>query len=327
MFIKQSYFHSILILVFSAMLPSCNDKDDSKDTSLNYRQEMRNFVIEISEYAKAVDSDFLIIPQNGIELVSEENGVVNHTYLNAIDANGQESLFYGYEGVNTSTSNSESNRLINLLKISQKSGNRILVTDYCYTHSKMDDSYVKNHSNEFISFSADERLLNNIPSHPSPIYAENNSNIDLISKAKNFIFIINPEDFNSKESFISAMEATNYDLIIIDFFFDAVAFSANEVSRLKIKANGGSRLVISYLSIGEAEDYRYYWQQDWYNTSPKWLTPENPEWKGNYKVKYWDSDWKSIIYGNESSYLKKILAAGFDGVYLDIIDAFEYFEE
>jgi len=33
-----------------------------------------------------------------------------------------------------------------------------------------------------------------------------------------------------------------------------------------------------------------------------------------------------IIYGNNNSYLKKILDAGFDGVYLDIIDAFEYFE-
>lgn len=33
-----------------------------------------------------------------------------------------------------------------------------------------------------------------------------------------------------------------------------------------------------------------------------------------------------IIYGNNNSYVKKILDAGFDGVYLDIIDAFEYFE-
>ena len=33
-----------------------------------------------------------------------------------------------------------------------------------------------------------------------------------------------------------------------------------------------------------------------------------------------------IIYGNNNSYLEKILDAGFDGVYLDIIDAFEYFE-
>ena len=53
---------------------------------------------------------------------------------------------------------------------------------------------------------------------------------------------------------------------------------------------------------------------------------ENPNWPGNYKVRYWEQSWKDIIYGNDNSYLKKILDAGFDGVYLDIIDAFEYYE-
>ncbi len=81
------------------------------------------------------------------------------------------------------------------------------------------------------------------------------------------------------------------------------------------------------MSIGEAEDYRYYWQTSWSTTKPAWLDAENPEWKGNYKVKYWYSDWQKLIYGNDSSYTKKILNAGFDGVYLDIIDAFEYYEK
>jgi len=44
-------------------------------------------------------------------------------------------------------------------------------------------------------------------------------------------------------------------------------------------------------------------------------------------VQYWDTEWQEIIYGNSESYLKKIIDAGFDGVYLDIIDAFEYFED
>ncbi|MCD6345902.1 MAG: hypothetical protein J7L96_00635 [Bacteroidales bacterium] len=36
--------------------------------------------------------------------------------------------------------------------------------------------------------------------------------------------------------------------------------------------------------------------------------------------------WKKILLEQEDSYLDKIMAAGFDGVYLDIIDAFEYWE-
>ncbi|MCK4783235.1 MAG: endo alpha-1,4 polygalactosaminidase [Desulfobacteraceae bacterium] len=82
-----------------------------------------------------------------------------------------------------------------------------------------------------------------------------------------------------------------------------------------------------YMSIGEAEDYRYYWQTGWKEGNPAFLDKEDPNWKGNFYVRYWDTDWQKIIYGNDNSYLKKILDAGFDAVYLDLIDAFEYFEE
>jgi cysteinyl-tRNA synthetase len=141
------------------------------------------------------------------------------------------------------------------------------------------------------------------------------------------LYLINPTNFASKASFISAVTATNYDLVIMDLFFtDGTVFTVSEIQQLKNKANGGKRLVISYMSIGEAENYRYYWQSSWNANKPAWLDAENPDWAGNFKVKYWNTDWQNIIYGNENSYLKKILDAGFDGVYLDIIDAFEYYE-
>ena len=112
----------------------------------------------------------------------------------------------------------------------------------------------------------------------------------------------------------------------MDLFHFEKAYAASEIRGLKTKRNGGKRLVICYMSIGEAEDYRYYWSDAWKTGKPAWLAEENPHWKGNYIVKYWDPDWQKIITGNDGSYQKKILDAGFDGVYLDIIDAFEYFE-
>lgn len=111
-----------------------------------------------------------------------------------------------------------------------------------------------------------------------------------------------------------------------DLFFDGIQLSSTDVTSLNIKNNGSTRLVIGYMSIGEAEDYRYYWDSAWDTTPPSWLAEENPDWPGNYKVHYWQQGWKDIISGNASSYLKKILDSGFNGVYLDIIDAFEYFE-
>jgi cysteinyl-tRNA synthetase len=80
------------------------------------------------------------------------------------------------------------------------------------------------------------------------------------------------------------------------------------------------------MSVGEAEDYRYYWRSEWKKDPPGWLDEENPEWEGNYKVHYWDTEWHSILYRSEGAYIDRILDAGFDGVYLDLIDAYEYYE-
>lgn len=116
-----------------------------------------------------------------------------------------------------------------------------------------------------------------------------------------------------------------FDLLVIDYSrdgSDSQRFTREEINKLKGNSKN-QRLILAYLSIGEAETYRYYWEKGWESKRPGWLDRENPDWPGNYKVRYWDSEWQRIIFG----YLDKIIAAGFDGVYLDIIDAYEYFEE
>lgn len=124
--------------------------------------------------------------------------------------------------------------------------------------------------------------------------------------------------------------ASNYDLVVIDYSADGSderAFTSEELTALHRKPDGSRRLVLAYLSIGEAEDYRFYWQREWRRNPPPWLDAENPDWPGNYKVHYWEAGWQRLIFGSQESYLDRILRAGFDGVYLDIIDAYEYYEE
>jgi cysteinyl-tRNA synthetase len=104
------------------------------------------------------------------------------------------------------------------------------------------------------------------------------------------------------------------------------AYALNDVQKMQRKADSRARAVLSYMSIGEAEDYRYYWNQQWKKKLPAWLDKENHDWSGNHKVRYWTPEWQTLIFGHPNAYLDKIIAAGFDGVYLDIIDAFEYYE-
>ena len=318
-----------IILPLTALIffNSCS-KDDYPD--LDFKQEMRDLVIGISEYARINKPDFIIIPQNGIELVTrngEGDDSLNTAYLSAIDGNGQEDLFYGYDKDDKATYANDRSYLMKFLDKSRNAGKIILVTDYCSTHSNVDNSYSQNNAAGYISFAANHRELDNIPDYPDPIYDANNSTITSLSQVRNFLYLINPQNFASKAEFINAVTATNYDLVIMDLYFDEITeFTAGELTQLRNKANGGKRLIISYMSIGEAENYRFYWQSGWKTGDPSWLDDENPDWAGNYKVRYWEPGWQNIIFGNDNSYVKKIINAGFDGVYLDIIDAFEYFE-
>ncbi|MFK7923022.1 MAG: endo alpha-1,4 polygalactosaminidase [Bacteroidia bacterium] len=296
----------------------------------DFAEDMRLFVQSISSNAKAQNPNFLVIPQNGQELVTtnlEGDGPLATAYLDAIDGQGREDLFYGYNRDNQATADKETTYITDFLDKAKAVGVVAVVTDYCSDQSKMDDSYQLNADKGYLSFAADERELNNIPTYPATIAGENADDIQSLSEAKNFLYLINPSGYADKNAFIQAISATNYDMLIIDAFYEDTWLTAADISVLRSKNNGGIRLVVSYMSIGEAEDYRYYWQTDWDKNRPTWLDSENPQWKGNFKVRYWEADWQAVIVGNSDSYLQKIVEAGFDGVYLDIIDAFEYFSE
>ncbi|MHA1805687.1 MAG: MJ1477/TM1410 family putative glycoside hydrolase [Promethearchaeota archaeon] len=149
-------------------------------------------------------------------------------------------------------------------------------------------------------------------------------------------FKVNDFAYQLQNMELNEISTSLYDLIIMDYSSDGTEQNEYTSSQVKYMKEGNEKkLLISYMSIGEAENYRFYWKEEWDSnedgipdvSAPEWLDNENPEWEGNYKVKYWDPDWQKIIYGTPNSYLDKIISAGFDGCYLDIIDAFEYYEE
>jgi cysteinyl-tRNA synthetase, unknown class len=123
--------------------------------------------------------------------------------------------------------------------------------------------------------------------------------------------------------------ASPYDLVVIDSeqFPDEkeIPLTKEEVERMKIKPDGSKRLVIAYLSVGEAETYRYYWKPEWNKKRPDWVGKENKEWKENFNVKYWEPVWQNIVYGNPNAFADRIMAAGFDGFYIDRADAYYHY--
>jgi cysteinyl-tRNA synthetase len=123
------------------------------------------------------------------------------------------------------------------------------------------------------------------------------------------------------------------DLVVLDPFhqsweFETGRWTAGEIA--KIRGASPGRKVVAYISIGEAENYRQYWKKEWDpdedgkpdQGAPDFLEKVNPDWWGNYKVRYWSKDWRKIVLDE----IAQIMKQDFDGLYLDIVDAFEYFE-
>lgn len=335
---RKQFFSALICFIFiTALLSGCASHEptassENPETSMitsediDYRYEMRQFVQGISAYMKSRAPGFVIIPQNG-ENLAIQDGVVFEDYMNAVDGIGREDFLYGYYEDDEATPADDREFMLPSMNVYLDYGKSVFVIDYCSSPNKVQDSYDTNASYGFISFAADERNLNNIPRLPQPVVNENTDDVMQLSDARNYLYIINPEQYSSKNDFLDAISGTNYDLVIVDLFFDDSPLSSSDIDRLKVKENGAERLVVCYMSVGEAENYRYYWEADWENQPPAFLGTENPDWEGNFKVKYWDPDWQDIIFGNDQSYAEMILDAGFDGVYLDLIDAFEYYEE
>ena len=99
---------------------------------------------------------------------------------------------------------------------------------------------------------------------------------------------------------------------------DSADFSAAEVAR--VKASG--KLALAYLSIGEAEDYRSYWQPGWAPGTPAWIVMPDPDprWEGNYVVDVRAPAWQAIMIARA----KALQALGYDGLYLDLVDNYQY---
>jgi cysteinyl-tRNA synthetase len=158
------------------------------------------------------------------------------------------------------------------------------------------------------------------------------------------------QDINA-DGVVDSLAESHYDMLVLeptrtDWSSKARDFNTKEmVPRLKntCASDGDHRkLIIAYIDIGEAEDWRWYWSwsEEWKEDDPKpedWpdyiITHDPDGWGGNYPVAYWDKTWKDIViygenqssspYGDYNSIIDEVIKDGFDGIYLDWVEAFE----
>ena len=304
----------------------------------NYRQEMRDNITILSNYAKQRNQNFQVITHEGQDLLQKglwefhldgynqarqsDLDIEDPTFLTRLNqktlpdfiTNTPKSKKY-IKSLNAIAIN---NVFCNNTSLPKNTGLKVINIESCNSKQALQNSL----DNNMIFYNA----KNNKDFNTTKYYNinENAKNVFTINDAKNINIILDEQKYNNKESFIKDIRNTNFDTIIINpLFHDKVPFTAKEIHSMKFKKNGTQRLVLAQMNISEANQNLYYW--DKYNkvSTPAWIKRASFVDKDNFIVEYWNQEWKDII----SKHLKGIVDTNYDGVFFTGLNNYDYFEK
>jgi endo-alpha-1,4-polygalactosaminidase (GH114 family) len=302
----------------------------------NYRAYMREMVEDLATYAESRDPNFVVVTRPGFDLLTWSRreydlaeikrdplariptdaivqvGTPMRRYIQSIDAfllNGQFCAPLRVPGAD--------------LQEMLRQGLKAMTIEHCRTPEQAAaalQAAVKMGVVSHIDLD-DTDDFSRLPSRrPSP---ENPRNVETILGARNMLMMLDSREYETREEWFAAMSATNYDVLITDAFYKGNRpLSKDEIHHLKFKEMGARRLVLARMSVGYAEDERFYWQRDWQIGAPTWIQALGTERAGQYVVEYWNPAWKAIV----GRYFAGIMDLGFDGVVLDGIEAYRRWE-
>lgn len=302
----------------------------------NYRALMREIIEDLADYAEKRDPNFIIVTRPGFDLLAWSRrefdlaeikrdptaklpqdaimqvGTPMRRYIQSIDAfllNGQFCAPLRVPGAD--------------LQAMLTQGLKGMTIEHCRTPEMATAALQAAIRMGVVShIDLDETSgFARIPTRrPSP---ENPRNVESMLGARNMLMLLDSRNYATREEWLAAMAATNYDVLITDAFYKGnQALTKEEVHRLKFKEMGARRLVLARISAGYAEDERFYWQREWQIGAPTWITAFGPERPGQYVVEYWNPAWKAIV----GRYFAGVMDMGFDGAVLDGVEAYRRWE-
>lgn len=134
------------------MITAYEEEPATDMTREQMARKMVDLISRISKYAKSIDPNFKIVPQNSPELYnwSYWDGTPNQTYINAIDGIGMEDVFYLAHDRPATMRWAKENR-DNALDI-KKAGKLVLAVDYAKKPASIIDAYAKERAIGFVPY-------------------------------------------------------------------------------------------------------------------------------------------------------------------------------
>ena len=306
----------------------------SGEVLLDMREEMRKFVISIAQFGRQYRRDFRIIARGGLDLLVKRDDVDENkisparTYVRALDGLVAEGMFFTERRPGTPPPLERQTEMLNLADYAKNNGVRVFTLDYGNGNEFIDKAHAEAQKRGFVSLVSSRPLLDvsSLPTYPKRPFGENPKSILSLGQVHNFIAVTNSIPYGREDNFALTLHGTNYDMVIVDVFHGRQPLSRQAVETLKYKKIGTKRLVVAQMDIGSAASYKYYWKDDWAEGSPPFINAPHRGDPDRYYVEYWQPGWKKLIAGDTNSYVYGIIRQGFDGVLIDGLDSYKFFE-
>lgn len=316
-------------------------RTDTGKPDVNFTDEMRNYVVSISRWAKSYRSDFSIIAMNALELTEYLETTLfalrgtaepARDYLRALDGILIEAPFYGFDTYGAPTDTEETKYILGYLERMKLEGLQYLILDYTDNPADMRKARQQIADLNALYYAAPPpgMQLSSLARVPRTPIGSNPHVVDNIRQAKNYAIVLDSSPYGTKNAYLNALSDTNYDTLIIDpFHRGTIPLTYDDMKRLRYKKTGTPRTILAYLNIATAETYRYYWQSTWGPGNPEFVGEGNmmARWGQEHHVHYWSPEWQRLIYGTEGSYLGGIMKLGFDGVILGGLDEYSWWQD
>lgn len=213
-------------------------------------------------------------------------------------------------------------RVVYALDAMKSAERPVFAIETCATQADADAARAKGDRDHILVFSqTDDARLDRLP--PGHARAENAARVVGVTTARNFLPMLRGDRYGTRTQWMTALGATNYDVLMIDVIHRLEPLVKADIAGLKYKGLGAPRLVLADMPIGRAFDWRWYWQKEWQAGNPAFLYAPMADQPGAFITDVRDPGWKEVL----GKYLAGIVDLGFDGVVFDDLDTYLWFED